>query len=88
MSGSKSLESQYQKKTPLEHVLLRPDSYVGSVLAETKEMWVYDEATNRIVEKEIVFVPALYKIFDEILVNAADNFSRDRRMNRIDISTR
>ena len=33
-------------------------------------------------------MPALYKIFDEILVNAADNYQRDRKMTsiRVDIS--
>lgn len=31
-AGSKlSVERVYQKKTPLEHILLRPDTYVGSV---------------------------------------------------------
>lgn len=37
--------------------------------------------------KEISYVPGLYKIFDEILVNAADNFQRDpsMRMIKIDI---
>ena len=29
------------------------------------------------VLRDIKFVPGLYKIFDEILVNAADNFQRD-----------
>lgn len=32
MSGKKkSLEETYQKKTQLEHILLRPDTYIGSV---------------------------------------------------------
>lgn len=30
-------------------------------------MWVYDEASESMVAKEITFVPGLYKIFDEIL---------------------
>jgi DNA gyrase/topoisomerase IV subunit B len=30
-------------------------------------------------------VPGLYKIFDEILVNAADNKQRDSSMNRLDV---
>lgn len=28
---SRSVEQTYQKKTPVEHVLLRPDTYVGSI---------------------------------------------------------
>merc|ERR1712202_3768 len=31
------------------------------------------------------YVPGLYKIFDEILVNAADNKQRDKNMSRIKI---
>jgi DNA topoisomerase-2 len=37
------------------------------------------------VEEEVEFVPALYKIFDEILVNAADNKQRDSSMKLISI---
>jgi len=36
-------------------------------------MLVFDKDTSRLVFKDITFVPGLYKIFDEILVNAADN---------------
>lgn len=28
--GGKSIEDIYQKKTQLEHILLRPDTYIGS----------------------------------------------------------
>lgn len=31
-----SIERIYQKKTQLEHILLRPDTYIGSVEMETK----------------------------------------------------
>ncbi len=48
-------------------------------------MWVYDEVTKKIVNKEIRYVPGLYKIFDEILVNAADNKQRDPSMNTIKV---
>ena len=65
-----SVERIYQKKTQLEHILLRPDTYIGSVQPLTESMWVYDEGTEQIVQREISFTPGLYKIFDEILVNA------------------
>ena len=35
--------------------------------------------------EEIGYVPALYKIFDEVLVNAADNYQRDRKMNTLKV---
>ena len=31
-----SIERIYQKKSQLEHILLRPDTYIGSVETETK----------------------------------------------------
>ena len=50
-------------------------------------MWVYDGKDAGLVNREITYVPGLYKIFDEILVNAADNKQRDPKMDtiRIDI---
>lgn len=47
-------------------------------------MWVWDEE-NGMVNREIKYVPGLYKIFDEILVNAADNKQRDKKMTTIKI---
>ncbi|KAJ7354850.1 DNA topoisomerase 2-alpha [Desmophyllum pertusum] len=62
-----SVERIYQKKTQLEHILLRPDTYIGSVEPIKQNMWVYDAEMGAIVSKEITFVPGLYKIFDELL---------------------
>ena len=80
-----SVERIYQKKSQLEHILLRPDTYIGSVVPATEKMWVFDAESNKIVNREITYVPGLYKIFDEILVNAADNKVRDAKMDTIKI---
>lgn len=80
-----SVERIYQKKTQLEHILLRPDSYIGSVEPVTQQMWVFDEEVG-LNCRDVTFVPGLYKIFDEILVNAADNKQRDKGMSCIKIS--
>uniref|UniRef100_A0A3Q1HQJ7 DNA topoisomerase 2 n=1 Tax=Acanthochromis polyacanthus TaxID=80966 RepID=A0A3Q1HQJ7_9TELE len=80
-----SVERIYQKKTQLEHILLRPDSYIGSVEPVTQQMWVYDEDAG-LNSREVTFVPGLYKIFDEILVNAADNKQRDKSMSCIKVN--
>ena len=79
-----SVERIYQKKTPLEHILLRPDTYIGSVQPTTEPMWVYEEGAGMTM-RDITFVPGFYKIFDEILVNAADNKQRDPSMDTIKI---
>uniref|UniRef100_A0A669D4Y0 DNA topoisomerase 2 n=1 Tax=Oreochromis niloticus TaxID=8128 RepID=A0A669D4Y0_ORENI len=80
-----SVERIYQKKTQLEHILLRPDSYIGSVEPVTQQMWVFDEDAG-LNCRDVTFVPGLYKIFDEILVNAADNKQRDKSMSCIKVN--
>lgn len=57
----------------------------GSVEFVTESMWIYDVEAEKIVQREISYVPGLYKIFDEILVNAADNKQRDPNMDCIKI---
>ena len=81
----KTIEGTYQKKTQLEHILLRPDTYIGSVEPVSEPMWVYDKEKDSMVHRDIKYVPGLYKIFDEILVNAADNKQRDPKMDCIKI---
>ncbi|KAM0687539.1 DNA topoisomerase 2 [Conglomerata obtusa] len=80
---TKTIEDQYQKKTPIEHILLRPDTYIGSVEPETLTTYTLND--NKISLKQITYVPGLYKIFDEIIVNAADNKIRDPKMQVIKV---
>ena len=47
-------------------------------------MWVYQEDEG-MVKRDVTYVPGLYKILDEILVNAADNKQRDQRMDTIKV---
>lgn len=44
-------------------MLIRPDTYVGSCDPEQKEMWVFNEKKEKLLFKEITYVPGLYKIF-------------------------
>ena len=69
-----SIEETYVKKTQRELVLLRPDTYVGAtaVPSDPSEHYVYDAESRRIVRRAVRVSPALFKIFDEVLVNAAD----------------
>lgn len=84
-SKKATIEKTYQKKSQLEHILLRPDTYIGSVEKHQEVMWIYDQNEGRMIQKQVEYVPGLYKIFDEILVNAADNKQRDKRMDCIKI---
>ncbi|CCD25573.1 DNA topoisomerase 2 NDAI_0F02550 [Naumovozyma dairenensis CBS 421] len=84
----KTASERYQKISQLEHILKRPDTYIGSVEIQEQEQWIYDDETDCMMEKHVKIVPGLFKIFDEIVVNAADNKVRDPTMKRIDVNIR
>ena len=71
------VSSKYRQMEHIKHIKELPDTYVGSSISEEKELYVYDN--EKIQKKTINWVPALYKIFDEIIVNAVDNHTRTRR---------
>lgn len=50
-----------------------------------KNMWVYNSETKGMEWRKISYVPGLYKIFDEVMVNAADNKVRDKTMDTIKV---
>ena len=83
--GSKATET-YQKLTQLEHIIKRPDTYIGSVEFQEKQMWVFNSELESMEMRTVNFVPGIYKIFDEILVNAADNKQRDKNMDTIEVT--
>ena len=79
-----ALEKKYQKKTQLEHILTRPDTYVGDIKLQTEKLYIHQD--GKIVKQEIQYVPALYKIFDEIIVNASDHTKNDPTCKNIKIT--
>ncbi|TVY56465.1 DNA topoisomerase 2, partial [Lachnellula cervina] len=80
-----SATDKYQKLTQLEHIIKRPDTYIGSVERTEQQMWVFNSETSEMENRKVSFVPGLYKIFDEILVNAADNKQNDPSMKSIKV---
>jgi len=82
---SEKMSKKYQKKSHLEHILLRSETYIGSVNKITEHKWVVN-GNNKMENREITYVPGLLKIFDEILVNASDNKQRDSSMKSIKVS--
>ena len=71
-----SLAKQYQRKTDKQHILDNPDTYIGSVENVDANMWVYDENLKKISFKSIEYIPGLYKLFDEGIVNSRDHVIR------------
>ena len=79
-----STSTKYTKVTHEDHVMIAPATYVGSVESELIQRDVLElvdgstgeQKPSSISSKWMQCVPALYKIFDEVLVNAADHWKR------------
>ena len=54
-----------QQKTDKQHILDNPDTYIGSVESIDSNMWIMSEDSDKIVEKNINYIPGLFKLFDE-----------------------
>ena len=80
---TKSDVSKYDKKTPREHVLIRPDTYIGDIEAITEPMWIYKD--NKMVKESITYIAGFLKIFDELIVNARDAAENDKTCDTIKI---
>lgn len=86
MSNTKSVktvEETFVKKTQLEHIIDIPDTYIGSIEKTDIDTWIYDEKEEKIIYKNIKYIPGLYKIFDEVLVNAIDQHVRTENDDKI-----
>jgi DNA topoisomerase II len=84
--------NKYQKMTDREHILRKPDTYIGTIeRAETME-YVMDAsptvdiigdaasatpaAPATLTRRNITYIPGLYKLFDEGMVNMRDHVVR------------
>lgn len=65
-----------QQKTDKQHILDNPDTYIGSVESIDADMWIMSEDDNKIIEKNINYIPGLFKLFDEGIVNCRDHVVR------------
>ena len=88
---SDALANKYQQKTDKQHILDNPDTYIGSVEKVEADLWVLSAneivatlsaATNeakddiKIVERNMTYIPGLFKLFDEGVVNCRDHVIR------------
>lgn len=76
--------TKYQKFTHLQHILARPDTYIGSLSLDISNQWVISE-DDKFKEKQVTHIAGLYKIYDEILVNAIDQCVTDCLTDKISI---
>jgi DNA topoisomerase-2 len=65
-----------QQKTDKQHILDNPDTYIGSVENVESDLWIMNETNDKIIEKNIKYIPGLFKLFDEGIVNCRDHVIR------------
>ena len=76
------LANKYQQKTDKAHILDNPDTYIGSVEEVQSTLWVLEESSSetapgpRIVPHTMNYIPGLFKLFDEGIVNCRDHVVR------------
>ena len=70
------LAQTYQQKTDLEHIKDNPEVYIGSVEFVDGDLWIISADGSKIVLKNIKYIPGLFKLFDEGIVNSSDHFKR------------
>ena len=78
-----NLANKYQQKTDKQHILDNPDTYIGSVEEVDSNVWMINDTFPndnvnecKIIEKNIKYIPGLFKLFDEGIVNCRDHVVR------------
>ena len=47
MSDDRPVEEIYSKVTQYEHILTRPDTYIGSLEFQKEKLWVFNQKENK-----------------------------------------
>ena len=89
---AKKIEDRYKKLTHREHVLQRPETYIGSINTELKKMFIVEDTDSvediRIINKIVKYNPGFIKIFDEIVTNASDHTIRTGKVKYIKVTVK
>jgi DNA topoisomerase-2 len=80
----KSIEDKFKKLDEVQHVLLRPGRYIGSIKPLETEDFVYDPESKKMIKRKVTFNPGFLKLFDEIISNSAD-FSKTEDGKHVDV---
>lgn len=76
---TKSIEQKFRKLNEVEHVLLRPGRYIGSIKPHTAPEFIPQvvSATQvSMLKREVTYNPGFLKLFDEVVSNSADHSKR------------
>lgn len=78
-------EQKIIKLSERMHILTRPSMYIGQVVRGTHTEWILEN--NKIIQKDVSYVPGLLKIINEIIDNSIDEYVKTDGMfaNNIEI---
>jgi len=71
-------DKKYKKHELRSHIYSRPSMYIGTIDPNTIDTYIIDD-NEQIIKSNITFIPGLFKIFDEAIVNAIDHSVRTRK---------
>ena len=70
----KDVSEIYKTLSDIDHTLLRPASFLGSVVSEKSNQYILEE--GKFVLKDVIYNPGFHKLFDEIISNSVDESKR------------
>lgn len=86
----KNIEEKYVRLEHRDQILLRPDTTIGSIVSDERNIYVVDDINDlnniKIINKKINYNPGFFKIIDEILTNASDHFIRTQKVKYIKVN--
>lgn len=83
--ADKTNEQKYKKLSDIDHCLLRPGMYIGSVVSKETETFVFNDDTNKFEITKLTYNPGFLKLFDEIISNSVDESKRNKKLNQIKV---
>lgn len=76
MSDTTKVFFEIEHKSDKQHILDAPDTYIGSIECVDTNVWIMNSEGTKIVEQNINYIPGLFKLFDEGIVNCRDHVVR------------
>lgn len=77
---NKTIEERYKSLTEVEHILQRSGMWIGSTNDEETQLYIYNNDTDKMQLQNVVYIPAVLKLIDEIISNSVDEYRRTTNM--------
>lgn len=78
------IEEKYRALSEVDHVLQKSGMWIGSKHLTKETFFIFDN--ERMVQKELEYIPGLLKIIDEIISNSVDEYRRPDNLGLTEIT--